>query len=200
MAKEIIVDTKKDVQLAIEKHPDMRWYIVQTAAKSEDAAKRNILEQARVRSVIDKFGMILVPERKIVEIKDGAKKISKKRNYPSYIFVLADMDENVMMAVREASKVSRFVEGKPESLPKAMKPKDINEVIAQLDEDAETLPEQKIKFEEGQKVKIISGPLSDTEGFIKKINYERAALFVGIMLFGRETEVEISFNDVQKEV
>ena len=74
MAKEIIVDTKKDVQFAIEQHPDMRWYIVQTAAKSEDAAKRNILEQARVRSVIDKFGMILVPERKIVEIKDGAKK------------------------------------------------------------------------------------------------------------------------------
>ncbi len=200
MAKEIIVDTKKDVQFAIEQHPDMRWYIVQTAAKSEDAAKRNILEQARVRSVIDKFGMILVPERKIVEIKDGAKKISKKRNYPSYIFVLADMDENVMMAVREASKVSRFVEGKPESLPKSMKPKDINEVIAQLDEDAETLPEQKLKFEEEQKVKIVSGPLSDTEGYIKKINYERAVLTVGIMLFGRQTEVEISFNDVQKEV
>jgi transcriptional antiterminator NusG len=198
MAKEIIVDTKKDVQMAIEQNPNMRWYIVQTAAKSEEAAKRNILEQARIKTVVEKFGMILVPEKKIVEIKDGSKKISKKRNYPSYIFVLADMDENVMMAIRESSKVSRFVEGKPENFPKAMNSKDINEVIAQLDEDAESIPEQKTKFEEEQKVKIVSGPLSDTEGYIKKINYERAVLTVGIMLFGRQTEVEISFNDVHK--
>lgn len=200
VVKEIIVDNKKDVQMAIEKFPEMRWYIVQTASKSEEAAKRNIFEQAKVRNVSDDIGMILVPERKVIELKDGAKKISKKRNYPTYIFVLANMNEHVMMAVREASKVSQFVEGKPESLPKPMKVKDINEVIAQLDDDAEAIPEQKTKFEEGQKVKVVNGPLSDTEGFIKSVNYERGMLSVGIMLFGRETEVEIGFVDVEKEV
>ncbi len=199
MSKEIIVDTKKDVQIAIEKNPEMRWFIVQTAAKSEEAAKRNILEQAKVRHLSDKFGMILVPEKKVIEVKNGAKKISKKRSYPGYIFILANMDENVMMAVRESSKVSRFVEGKPESLPKPMSSKDINQVIVRLDEDAEAMPEQKLKFEEQEKVKIVSGPLADTEGFIKKVNYERAVLTVGVMLFGRQTEVEINFNDVIKE-
>jgi len=199
MSKEIIVDTKKDVQIAIEKNPEMRWFIVQTAAKSEEAAKRNILEQAKVRHLSDKFGMILVPEKKVIEVKNGAKKISKKRSYPGYIFILANMDEDVMMAVRESSKVSRFVEGKPESLPKPMSSKDINQVIVRLDEDAEAMPEQKLKFEEQEKVKIVSGPLADTEGFIKKVNYERAVLTVGVMLFGRQTEVEINFNDVIKE-
>jgi transcriptional antiterminator NusG len=199
MSKEIIVDTKKDVQIAIEKNPEMRWFIVQTAAKSEEAAKRNILEQAKVRHLNDKFGMILVPEKKVIEVKNGAKKISKKRSYPGYIFILANMDEDVMMAVRESSKVSRFVEGKPESLPKPMSSKDINQVIVRLDEDAEAMPEQKLKFEEQEKVKIVSGPLADTEGFIKKVNYERAVLTVGVMLFGRQTEVEINFNDVIKE-
>ncbi len=199
MSKEIIVDTKKDVQIAIEKNPEMRWFIVQTAAKSEEAAKRNILEQAKVRHLNDKFGMILVPEKKVIEVKNGAKKISKKRSYPGYIFILANMDEDVMMAVRESSKVSRFVEGKPESLPKPMSSKDINQVIVRLDEDSEAIPEQKLKFEEQEKVKIVSGPLADTEGFIKKVNYERAILTVGVMLFGRQTEVEINFNDVSKE-
>ncbi len=199
MSKEIIVDTKKDVQIAIEKNPEMRWFIVQTAAKSEEAAKRNILEQAKVRHLNDKFGMILVPEKKVIEVKNGAKKISKKRSYPGYIFILANMDEDVMMAVRESSKVSRFVEGKPESLPKPMSSKDINQVIVRLDEDSEAMPEQKLKFEEQEKVKIVSGPLADTEGFIKKVNYERAVLTVGVMLFGRQTEVEINFNDVIKE-
>lgn len=197
MAKEIVVDNKKDVQDSINKFPDMKWYIVQTAAKSEDAAKRNILEQLRVRKSSEDVGMILVPEKKVVEMKDGVKKISKKKNYPSYIFVLANMNENVMMSVREASKVSRFVEDKPESLPKAMRDKDINEVIAQLDEDSEVAPQQKTKFEENQKVKVITGALADMEGFIKQINYERAMLKVGIILFGRETEVEIKFSDVE---
>lgn len=200
VVKEIIVDNKQDVRNAIEQFPEMSWYIVQTASKSEEAAKRNIFEQAKIRSVQKDIGMILVPEKRVVEMKDGVKKISKKRNYPTYIFVLANMNEQVMMSVREASKVSQFVEGKPESLPKAMKVKDINEVIAQLDEDAAAIPEQKTKFEEGHKVKVINGPLSDTEGFVKSVNYERATITVGIMLFGRETEVDIGFDDVEKEV
>lgn len=196
MAKEIVVDNKKDVQDSIDKYPHMSWYIVQTAAKSEDAAKRNILEQLKVRSSSDSVGMILVPEKRVVEMKDGVKKISKKKNYPSYIFILADMNESVMMSVRESSKVSRFVEDKPESLPKAMGKKDINQVIAQLDEDSESIPEQKNKFEVDEKVKIVSGPLSDIDGFVKSINYERALLTVGILIFGRQTEVEVKFTDV----
>lgn len=198
MTKEIVVDNKKDVQANIDKFPNMSWYIVQTAAKSEDAAKRNIIEQLKIRKSLDNVGMILVPEKRVVEMKEGVKKISKKKNYPSYIFILAEMNENVMMSVREASKVSRFVEGKPESLPKAMRLSDIKEVIAQLDEDSTAEPEHKLKFEEEQKVKITSGPLSDMEGFIKCINYERSLLTVGVLLFGRQTDVDVKFNDVVK--
>jgi transcriptional antiterminator NusG len=200
MAKEIKVDTKKDVVEAIEKYQNMKWYIVQVAAKSEDAAKRNILEQLRVRAAEEQVGMILVPAKKVVELKNGEKKISQKKNYPGYIFILADMNENVMMCTREASKVMAFVEGNGEKLPKPMGPKDINRVIAQLDEDDDVSPTHKVSFEEEQTVTISEGPFQGFNGVIKTVNYEKEELGVSVIIFGRETTVGIGFKSVEKAI
>lgn len=200
MAKEVTVDTKKDVIEAIERHPEKKWYIVQTASKSEDAAKRNIFEQLRVRQSEDLVGMILVPERKVVEMKNGEKKISKKKNYPGYIFVLANMDEKVMMSIREASKVLSFVEGNGEKLPNAMKPKDINEVLNQLDIDSEVAPTHKNEFNAGESLLITAGPFESFTGVVKSVNYEKEELELAIMIFGRETPVDIGFKHVARAV
>lgn len=200
MAKEVTVDTKKDVIEAIEKHPEKRWYIVQTASKSEDAAKRNIFEQLKVRQSEDLVGMILVPERKVVEMKNGEKKISKKKNYPGYIFVLANMDEKVMMSIREASKVLSFVEGNGEKLPNAMKPKDINEVLNQLDVDSEVAPTHKTEFNVDEQLLITAGPFESFTGVVKSVNYDKEELELSILIFGRETPVNIGFKHVARAV
>lgn len=200
MAKEVTVDTKKDVMEAIEKHPEKRWYIVQTASKSEDAAKRNIFEQLRVRLSEDLVGMILVPEKKVVEMKNGEKKISKKKNYPGYIFVLANMNEKVMMSIREASKVLSFVEGNGEKLPNAMKPKDINEVLNQLDVDSEVAPTHKTEFNVDEQLLITAGPFESFTGVVKSVNYDKEELELSILIFGRETPVNIGFKHVARAV
>jgi len=200
MAKEVTVDTKKDVIEAIEKHPEKRWYIVQTASKSEDAAKRNIMEQLRVRQSEDRLGMILVPEKKVVEMKNGEKKITKKKNYPGYIFVLADMNENVMMSIRESSKVLSFVEGNADKLPNAMKPKDINEVLNQLDIDSEVAPSHKTEFNIGDSLVITAGPFESFTGVVKGVDYIKEEIELSIMIFGRETPVNIGFKHVTRAV
>jgi transcriptional antiterminator NusG len=200
MAKEVTVDTKKDVIEAIEKHPEKRWYIVQTASKSEDAAKRNIFEQLKVRQSEDLVGMILVPEKKVVEMKNGEKKISKKKNYPGYIFVLANMDEKVMMSIREASKVLSFVEGNGEKLPNAMKTKDINEVLNQLDVDSEVAPTHKTEFNVDEQLLITAGPFESFTGVVKSVNYDKEELELSILIFGRETPVNIGFKHVARAV
>ncbi len=198
MAKEIKVDTKKDVIEAIEQHPDKKWYIVQTASKSEDAAKRNILEQLRVRESEDKVGMILVPAKKVSEMKNGQKKISQKKNYPGYIFVLADMNESVMVSIREASKVLSFVEGNAEKLPNPMKTKDINDVINQLDVDDDVSPTHKVVFEEGEELTITEGPFQSFNGVVKGVNYEKEELNMSVVIFNRETDINIKFKHVER--
>jgi transcriptional antiterminator NusG len=200
MVKEVTVDTKKDVMEAIERHSGKRWYIVQTASKCEDAAKRNIMEQLRVRQAVDNVGMILVPERKVVELKNGEKKISKKKNYPGYIFVLADMDETVMMCIRESSKVTSFVESSADKLPTPMKSKDINDVLNQLDVDSEVAPSHKVEFSENEQLVITAGPFESFTGVVRKVNYEKEELEIAILIFGRETPVNISFKHVARAV
>lgn len=198
MSKEVIVDTKQDVKIAMENHPDMKWYIVQTASKSEDAAKRNILELLKVRGVEDKVGMILVPAKKVVEIKNGVKKISLSKNYPSYIFVLAEMTLEVMMCVRDASKVSGFIEAVKDKLPKSMNAKDINDVIKQLDDNSDNAPVHKVEYSENDVVRIEDGPFEGFDGVIKKVNYDKEQVDVSIMIFGRETPLTIGFKQVSK--
>lgn len=202
MAKEIKVDTKKDVIEAIEKYPDMKWYIVQVDSKSEDAAKRNILEQLRIRRSEEKVGMVLVPAKKVVELKNGVKKISQKKNYPGYIFILANMDETVMMCTREASKVRALGVGvaNDEKLPKPMTSKDINKVIEQLDEDDDVSPTHKVSFDEEQTITITEGPFQGFNGVIKTVNYEKEELGVSVIIFGRETTVGIGFKSVEKAI
>jgi len=198
MSKEVIVDTKQDVKIAMENHPDMKWYIVQTASKSEDAAKRNILELLKVRGVDNKVGMILVPAKKVIEMKNGVKKISLSKNYPSYIFVLAEMTLEVMMCVRDASKVSGFIEAVKDKLPKPMNLKDINDVIKQLDDNSDNAPVHKVEYSEDDVVRIEDGPFEGFDGVIKKVNYDKEQVDVSIMIFGRETPLTIGFKQVSK--
>ena len=139
-------------------------------------------------------------DKKVVEMKNGEKKISKKKNYPGYIFVLANMDEKVMMSIREASKVLSFVEGNGEKLPNAMKPKDINEVLNQLDIDSEVAPTHKNEFREGESLMITNGPFVGFTGVVKSVNYEKEELELAIMIFGRETPVDIGFKHVERTV
>lgn len=200
MAKEVKVDTKKDVMEMIAKHPEKKWYIVQTAAKSEDAAKRNILELLKVKGVEDDVAMVLISERKMVELKNGEKKVSKRKNYPGWIFVLANMNEKVMVSVREAGKVIKFVESTDGKFPNPMKTKDINDVLNQLDVDAEVAPTHKIEFATDEEVTIINGPFNSFNGAVKRVNYEKEEIEVSILIFGRETPVNIGFKDVVRAV
>jgi len=198
MTKEIIIDTKQTVKETISKHPDMKWYLVQTASQGEYAAKRNVYEQLKVRGKEDKVGMILVPTKKVSELKNGAKKVTNIKNYPTYIVMLADMDETVMMCTREASKVSKFIGKVDSKLPTPLTPKEINSIIAQLDDNEEVVPTQKVEFTEGEGVKINEGPFEGFDGVIKKVNYEKGNLDLGIIIFGRETPLTLSFKQVTR--
>lgn len=192
------VDTKQDVLEAMEKNPDMKWYIVRTAANCEDAAKKNIYELLGVRNVQKNVGMVLIPSKKVIENKNGQKKISRRKNYPTYIFVLAEMNESVMLSVREASKVVEFVETGSDKMPKAMNKNDVNDIIKQLDNDDNTAPSHKVEFTEGQSVRIENGPFKDFEAVVKKVNYDKEQLDVLIVIFGRETAIPIGFKEVSK--
>lgn len=197
MLKERI--TRNEVETAIERHPDKKWYVLQAAANSEEAAKRNIKVQLEVADLEDKVGLILIPANQVIEMKKGQKKISNKKLYAGYIYVLAEMNERVWRAIRNANKVSRFVNEKDGALPSPISPKEVKSMLLSLDTE-DSAPVQKVMFKEEQPLRVVTGPFADFIGVVEKVDYDKNRLKLKLNILGRDTSVELSFNDVSSEV
>lgn len=199
--KEIIVETKRDILEVISNHPDMKWYIVQTAANSEEAAKRNITEQIKLRQKENQIGTILIPAIKAIENKTGGgKKIVKKKLYTGYLFVLANMDIEIANLIRNASKVSRFVLQDPATLMPVVVPKrEIDKVISSLKDDTDIISHKK-EYAIGSSMRVTSGPFKDFSGSILSVNYDKSTIKLSINVFNRESEVEIAIEDLEREL
>lgn len=195
--KEIIVETKQDVLNATKDHPDMKWYLLQVDSNSEEAAKRNIMEQLTIIDQLSNVGMIFYPARRVQDIKNGKKVIVKSKNFPGYLFLLVNMNENMLTAIHKANKVMRFVEMEKEKLPKPLNKIDFNKTIEKLDEQQNEV-HHKDDWQEKQSVTINAGPFQGNQGVIKKLNFDRQKMSVEILLFGRDTVIDdIDFKDVE---
>lgn len=197
MLKERI--TRNEVEDAIEKNPNKKWYVLQAASNSEEAAKRNIKIQLEVSNVEDKVGMILIPANQVIEMKKGQKKISNKKLYSGYIYVLAEMDERVWRAIRNANKVSRFVNEKDGALPSPISLKEVKSMLSSLDTE-DSAPIQEMKYKEGQPVRVVNGPFADFVGIVESVNYNKNKLKVKLNILGRDTSIELNHSDVSTEV
>lgn len=195
--KEIIVETKQDVLDATQKYPHMKWYLLQVDSNSEDAAKRNIMEQLTIIEQQFNVGMIFYPAKRIQDLKNGQKVIVKRKNFPGYLFLLADINENMLTAIHKANKVMRFVEMEKEKLPKPLNKVDFKKTVENLDEKHNEV-HQKNNWEEGQAVTINAGPFIGNQGSIKKINFDRQKMAVEILIFGRHSVIDdIDFKDIE---
>jgi transcriptional antiterminator NusG len=191
--------TRNDVQEAINDNPEMKWHVIQVAANSEVAAKRNINTQLEVASIEDKVAMILVPANQVIEMKSGQKKVSNKKLYPGYIYMLADLDEHVWRAVKAAGKVSRFVSERDGKLPVPITSRDVIGVLNSLDEDNQE-PTQRVAFKPDQVLRVTTGPFLDFNGVVEKVDYNKNKVMLKLTIFGRETPVEVGFDDVSTEI
>lgn len=191
--------TRNEVEEAIKNHPDKKWHVIQTAANCEVAAKRNIETQLEVADLEDKVAMILVPANQVIEMKNGQKKVSNKKLYPGYIYMFADLDEHVWRAVRAAGKVSRFVSERDGKLPVPISSREVKSILNSLDEENQA-PTQRVTFKENQVLRVTTGPFTDFNGVVEKVDYEKSKVKLKLTIFGRETPVEVNFDDVSSEI
>lgn len=188
-------ETKEDIERIILNHPEKKWYIIQTAANCENAAKKNIFTQLEVKGRKDSVGHILIPEHRVIELKNGEKKISDKKLYPGYVFILANIDEEVWHCINSANKVSRFVNERTGCLPQPIPKKEVISIINSLD-SVDTKPKQKVMYNENDTVRINGGPFEGFNGVIKAVNYNKNMLNVIVSIFGRDTPIDLKFNEV----
>ena len=136
---------------------------------------------------------VVIPTEVVSEMKDGQKIQTEKRTMPGYVLVNMDLNEDSWTLVKNTPGVTGFVG--PQNKPVPLTQDEINRLLHR--ETAER-PRARAQFSIGENVKVVSGPLSDFSGEISEINEDAAKLKVLVSIFGRETPVEVGFDQVKK--
>ena len=169
------------------------WYVVHTYSGYENKVKANLERRVESMGMQDKIFRVFVPTEEEIEFKDGKKKITKKKVFPGYVLVEMVMSDDSWYVVRNTPGVTGFVGSGTRPLP--LEPEEVKAILKQLGFD-EARP--RVAFSPGDVVRVISGPFENFDGRIEEVNIERGKLKVIISMFGRETPVELDFEQVEK--
>ncbi len=168
---------------------EAKWYVVHTYSGHENKVKTNIEKLVENRGMEDFITDIVVPTEQKVEIKNGKRKVKQKKIFPGYVIVKMVMNDETWYVVRNTRGVTGFVG--PGSKPVPLTEDEIKNMGIEIERAS-------IDIEIGQTVKVISGPFENFMGEVKGINHEKQTLKVLISMFGRETPVELEFDQVEK--
>jgi len=185
----IDIDEFLDLDSDIDKH----WYVIHTYSGYENKVKANLERRVESMGMEDKIFRVFVPTEEEIEFKDGKKKITKKKVFPGYVLVEMVMSDDSWYVVRNTPGVTGFVGSGTKPIPLA--PDEVRAILKQLGFD-EAKP--KVAFSVGDVVRVVSGPFENFDGRIEEVNIERGKLRVSISMFGRETPVELDFEQVEK--
>ncbi|HEY8344240.1 MAG TPA: transcription termination/antitermination protein NusG [Bacillota bacterium] len=169
------------------------WYVIHTYSGYENKVKANLEKRVASMAMEDKIFRVLVPMEEEYEYKDGKRKLTKKKIYPGYVIVEMIMSDDSWYVVRNTPGVTGFVGSGAK--PLALQEKEINLILQQMGMDE---PRPRIDFEAGEPVRVIRGPFENFSGIIEEINPEKGKLKVLVSMFGRETPVELDYNQVEK--
>jgi transcriptional antiterminator NusG len=157
--------------------------------------KTSIERRAAAQGIHDKLGRILVlTEEELKGTRRGRRQVRTRKVFPGYVILEAEMADDLRHLVRNTPGVTGFVG--PDRQPVALHPEEIQNILRQVGEEAES--RVRAPWEVGDAVRVLAPPFEDFQGKIQEVNLTREKLKVLIELFGRETPVEVGFDDVEK--
>lgn len=172
-----------------------RWYVINTYSGHENKVKQNLEHRVETMSQQGRVRQVVVPTEQVSEIQDGRKVQVERRTMPGYVLVNMEMTDDAWGLVKNTPGVTGFVGSRNKPLP--LSPPEVDRMLHR-DTAAGERARPRAQFEVGETVKVISGPLSDFSGEIAEINDDAAKLKVLVSIFGRETPVEVGYDQVKK--
>jgi transcriptional antiterminator NusG len=172
-----------------------QWYIVHTYSGHEAKAMRSLLDRAKLHGMEEMFEEILIPEETVVEMVKGNKRTSKRKYFPGYILVRMDLTDETWHVVRGTPKITGFVGG--DKKPPPISDEEVARMTKQI-RDGAAKPKPKIQFEEGENVRVVSGPFANFSGFVDEVMEEKEKLRVMVHVFGRATPVVLDYVHIEK--
>jgi transcription termination/antitermination protein NusG len=173
------------------------WYVVHSYAGYENKVKTNLETRITSLDMEDFIFQIEVPTEEVTEVKNGKRQTVQRKVYPGYILVRMDLNDESWSAVRNTPGVTGFVGAT--SRPSPLLLDEVVKILAPAVEKKADKPQVRVvDFEVGESVTVMDGPFATLPATINEINPEQQKLKVLVSIFGRETPVELSFNQVSK--
>jgi transcription termination/antitermination protein NusG len=177
------------------------WYVVHSYAGYENRVRTNLESRTQSLNMEDYIFQIEVPTQEVTEIKSGKRQLVQEKVLPGYILVRMDLTDESWAAVRNTPGVTGFVG--LSSRPSPLSLEEVASLLAPVPEEKQREKEKQtlaaaVDFEIGQSVTVMDGPFATLPATVNEINADTQKLKVLVSIFGRETPVELSFNQVSK--
>ena len=171
------------------------WYVVNTVSGYEYKVKEKLEMMINSMELHNNIYRVVVPEQKIVEVKNGIKKEKVKKMFPGYVLIEMVMSDEAWYIVRNTQGVTGFIGSSGKGAkPIPLSPTEVDKVLntmglSRIDATKE--------LEEGKTVKILDGPFKDMTGKIISVDMKTQKVNVSVDLFGQETSVEVDLSDIE---
>lgn len=182
------------------------WYTIQVASGCEKKVKQNLEQRLQTLDVADRILQIEIPQTPTVKLrKDGSRLTGEEKVFPGYVLVRMILDDETWQVVKNTPNVINFVgaeqkrrygRGRGHVKPMPLNPSEVERIFRASKEQEPVL---KIDMAAGDKIKVLSGPFKDFDGEVIEVSPERSKLKALLSIFGRDTPVELEFNQVHKE-
>jgi len=170
-----------------------RWYVVHTYSGHENKVKTNLEKRVEYLGLGEKIFRVEVPQKTVTVVKNGRRQDKDEKVFPGYVLVEMIMDDDSWFVVQNTAGVTKFVGANKKPIP--ARESEIRKIIHKVQVQTAKI-ELDVKVDD--KVRIISGPFADFVGSITEVYPDKAKLRANVSIFGRETPVELEYNQIQK--
>ncbi len=182
---------------------ELKWYMVRAVSGQERKAKEYLENEIDRENVTDQIPQVLIPSEKIYEIRNGKKKSRDRNMFPGYIMVQANLaNGEVVHLIKNIPGIIGFLgqtAGNASTPPVALRQPEVDRILGKVEEIDEFDEQLDTPFIVGETVKVMDGPFSGFTGTIEEVFEERRKLNVMVKIFGRNTPVELSYMQVEKQ-
>jgi len=183
-----------------------RWYAIQVASGCEKRVKTNLEQRIHTLDVADRVLKVQIPQSQTVKIrKDGSRLHGQEKVFPGYVLVQMIMDDDAWQAVKNTPHVINFVgaeqkrnygRGRGHVKPLPLSHSEVERIFKQVEGQE---PVVEVDMSIGDKIMVLTGPFKDFNGEVIEVSPERSKLKALLSIFGRDTPVELEFNQVEKQ-
>lgn len=172
------------------------WYVIHSYSGYENKVKANLESRIKSMHMEDRIFEVQIPMEDVVEFKGGKKVTVPKKVFPGYLLVRMKLDDDSWYVVRNTPGVTGFVGAS--SKPTPLSRREVERFLGVHKEEEKPKPRYKPAWEVGDLVRVVSGPFADFNGRIENIDIDQSKVTVLVNIFGRDTPVELGFEDIQK--